>query len=494
MSVWAGLSLGESFAELSVSKAPFEASGAEAPARSRWQTARKSVSAGLQEAIDESARARGGTLVVSSWAAETQIARRLGSSIALVCDLGFETWLEAGLDSVTEAGFDAAAAIPRRSSDGASGWSPVRRDQRIGVGGRVRADGSIATPLDREATQAAAERIRTAGVGSVAVCFLHARKNPALEIEAAEILRAAGLRVVASHETPCAAESAPIGASPGETELERGWLTVLSAFVASSLADEEREIRSAFEPHADLWDVRWILADGRLEKTPSLESAFGLEAGLDLAHPGETIVHFGMERFFIGARDRSVRAGFPWIRALDRQPASPRALSSQPLARLRLDDSWAPSFAFETRGYEPGPVVFGKSLEPTVLDVLAWRGRVQAIDGLPSLSIERAGLRISETLLALDKSRSSSMRRPDIDAIGADLEALFVASLAADLLAAGIDGPMRATGPLAHAIAPLLAARTPKWAPRFDTSSAEWAASTSLLKLAIHSAAQEARA
>jgi N-methylhydantoinase A/oxoprolinase/acetone carboxylase beta subunit len=50
----------------------------------------------------------------------------------------------------------------------------VPRRLRIEVAERVRFDGSIETPLDEVAVQAAAKRFQQLGVAAVAVCFLHA--------------------------------------------------------------------------------------------------------------------------------------------------------------------------------------------------------------------------------------------------------------------------------------------------------------------------------
>ena len=76
----------------------------------------------------------------------------------------------------------------------------VLRRHRIEVAERVRHDGSVETPLDETAVEAAADEFRRQGVEAVAVCFLHAYANPAHEQRAAQILRerAPGLFVSSS--------------------------------------------------------------------------------------------------------------------------------------------------------------------------------------------------------------------------------------------------------------------------------------------------------
>ena len=65
----------------------------------------------------------------------------------------------------------------------------VPRRLRFGVKERMRADGSVMTPLDTTSVERAVEDLASAGVTSVAICFLHAWKNAAHEVAAAEIVR-----------------------------------------------------------------------------------------------------------------------------------------------------------------------------------------------------------------------------------------------------------------------------------------------------------------
>src|SRR6478736_1182505 len=54
----------------------------------------------------------------------------------------------------------------------------VPRALRLGVKERMRADGRIETPLDRESLDAAIAELKRAGVEAVAVCYLHAWHDP----------------------------------------------------------------------------------------------------------------------------------------------------------------------------------------------------------------------------------------------------------------------------------------------------------------------------
>src|SRR5262245_63642670 len=54
----------------------------------------------------------------------------------------------------------------------------VPRARRLGVRERMRFDGTVATALDERSLGQALDQLAAAGVDSVAVCYLHAYRNP----------------------------------------------------------------------------------------------------------------------------------------------------------------------------------------------------------------------------------------------------------------------------------------------------------------------------
>ncbi|MGK7869735.1 hydantoinase/oxoprolinase family protein [Falsiroseomonas sp. E2-1-a20] len=116
----------------------------------------------------------------------------------------------------------------------------VPRNLCLGVVERLRADGSVATPLDEASVLAAAHRLREAGVQAVAVCLLHAYANPAHERRIGAMLAEAlpGVAVSLSSEI-----------SPELREYERLSTTVLNALlvpiVAGYMAKLERRLAEA---------------------------------------------------------------------------------------------------------------------------------------------------------------------------------------------------------------------------------------------------------
>jgi N-methylhydantoinase A len=102
----------------------------------------------------------------------------------------------------------------------------VPRHRRLGVRERIRADGRIETPLDRESLSAAIAELARAEVEAVAVCYLHAWRDDRHERETAEALRAA---------MPSVYVSLSSAVFPQIKEYERVCTTVVNAYVGPAL-------------------------------------------------------------------------------------------------------------------------------------------------------------------------------------------------------------------------------------------------------------------
>jgi N-methylhydantoinase A len=103
----------------------------------------------------------------------------------------------------------------------------VPRRLRFGVKERLRADGRVDEPLDRDSVMAAIERLKAEDVGSVAVCYLHAYRDPRHEVETRDILE---------HEMPGVSVSLSSDVLPQIKEYERVSTTVVNAYVAPLIA------------------------------------------------------------------------------------------------------------------------------------------------------------------------------------------------------------------------------------------------------------------
>ena len=103
----------------------------------------------------------------------------------------------------------------------------VPRALRLGVRERMRADGRIETPLDPHRSTPRSPRCSEAGVEAVAVCYLHAWRDPRHERRRGEALRAA---------MPEAYVSLSSDVLPQIKEFERVSTTVVNAYVGPALS------------------------------------------------------------------------------------------------------------------------------------------------------------------------------------------------------------------------------------------------------------------
>jgi N-methylhydantoinase A len=102
----------------------------------------------------------------------------------------------------------------------------VPRARRLDVTERMRFDGTVATPLSRRSAEAAIRRLADAGVGAVAVCYLHSYRDPRHERETRELL---------ARRLPGAYVSLSSDVLPQIKEYERFGTTVVNAYVGPVL-------------------------------------------------------------------------------------------------------------------------------------------------------------------------------------------------------------------------------------------------------------------
>jgi len=119
----------------------------------------------------------------------------------------------------------------------------VPRALRLGVTERMRADGTIETPLDRTSLATSIEVLKRSGVEAVAVCYLHAYRDPRHERETANALAQA---------MPDAYVSLSCDVFPQIKEFDRVSTTVVNAYVGPALSRyltrlEQRLTEAGFE-------------------------------------------------------------------------------------------------------------------------------------------------------------------------------------------------------------------------------------------------------
>lgn len=289
----------------------------------------------------------------------------------------------------------------------------VRGRNRVGVPGRMGADGDIVEPLDESAVAEASDAlVEENGVESVVVCFLHSYRNPEHERRAAELLRERHPDVSVSLSSDIVREY---------REYERISTSVIDGY-----------IKPIFESYVDeldraLGDVGF---DGSFYITRSGGGAVQSEdaksvpvhtllsgpAGglIGAAHIGEQLGHSNVIAADVGGTSLDVcvvQDGSPTVRhesALD----SLNLPVLMPIYDIRTLGAGGGSIAWvdngllkvgpESAGANPGPICYGRGgTEPTVTDAALRLGYLDPenfLGGELSVSVDEAYRGLEETI------------------------------------------------------------------------------------------------
>ncbi len=434
MSERIGIWLGDSFAEIS-------AMTGEKPAPHfstiRWLHSKKSLAETLRETLSKirtNNSSATGEIHLATSRAEMSVARRQGSEPAALVTSGFESW---------------ARLWPRKASAAPSlrterTWFPTSSDKIFGVEERLLADGTIERALKNEELEVLLAKLELLKTKEIAICFLHADRFPAHEKQAAEFFRGRGFNVIASHELPHASQL---------TEAERIRRTVESAFAETLVHEDLESLRNILrdEKLEDAWSIRFWSTDGLTDSPSAASVRGGVEAAIAKAVPTEFELSyfFGLEEF-LGFQKRPDGSLETYL--LPVQPTCQIGASAWPF----------PSWTAIDRGYEPGPMLFGKSHQLTLLDILFVRDHLKGdIEGFSERVQAKASARILEALFTLGKNLAEPGRRAvDAKDIAEDLESGLVERLSMDLCFR-LSKPSKVfvAGPLASSLIPLLERR-----------------------------------
>src|SRR5262245_11583029 len=186
-------------------------------------TTPKDPSAGALEGLEELLRSAGltfadlGALVHGTTLVTNAIIERNGASLGLLTTRGFQDILEMG----TEQRYDIYDLFLRFPDP------LVPRALRREVDERLDRDGRVVTPIDLDQVRREVAGLASAGVEALAVCFLHAYRNPAHERAVAELVH---------REFPALAVSLSSEVVPELREYERCATTAANAYVQPLMA------------------------------------------------------------------------------------------------------------------------------------------------------------------------------------------------------------------------------------------------------------------
>jgi N-methylhydantoinase A/oxoprolinase/acetone carboxylase beta subunit/N-methylhydantoinase B/oxoprolinase/acetone carboxylase alpha subunit len=165
-------------------------------------TTPRDPSVGALEGLVELLQAAGltladiGDIVHGTTLVTNALIERSGACLGLITTRGFRDILEMGTEQRYDI-YDLFLLFPDPL---------VPRRHRLEVAERMDRDGNVLTPLDAGEVRAVAQRLVADGAEAIAICFLHAYRNPAHEREAAAIVRAAFPDIAVSISSDVVAE------------------------------------------------------------------------------------------------------------------------------------------------------------------------------------------------------------------------------------------------------------------------------------------------
>jgi N-methylhydantoinase A len=149
----------------------------------------------------------------------------------------------------------------------------VSRARRLDVTERMRFDGTVETPLSKTSAEAAIRRLAAAGVGAVAVCYLHSYRDPRHERETRKLL---------ARLLPDAYVSLSSGVLAQIKEYERFCTTVVNAYVGPVLARYLGRLGSRLQKAGYRGDVLIMQSHGGVA---TIADSVRLAAGAVLSGP-----------------------------------------------------------------------------------------------------------------------------------------------------------------------------------------------------------------
>ena len=308
---------------------------------------------------------------------------------------------------ITTAGFEDVLEITRHFRRDVYGLAPdpfpclVERDLRFGVLERVRADGSVETPLGDLAPMIA--RLKAARPEAIAIGLLHAYANPAHELALRDAISAAlpGIPVSLSSEI-----------SPEIREYERLSTTVLNAVLMPVVQNylsrlEARLGEGGFSPRIFLVQSNGGMCSlPRAAAQPARLLLSGPSGGAlaaerlsrRLARPNLVAVDMGGTSFDVSVVQNH-RIGLVTQGEVDRLPVrlpmvEMRTIGAGGGSLASVDASGRLTAGPRSAGARPGPVCYGRGGKlPTVTDANAVLGRLDPdffLGGAMSLDIAAA--------------------------------------------------------------------------------------------------------
>lgn len=327
--------------------------------------------------------------------------------------------VETGL--ITTEGFRDVLAIGREKRSDIYNFSPkkppafVDRKHRIGIGGRLSAEGDELAPLREKDVLEALDRFDDSSVQSVAVCLLHAYRNDDHEQRVREIIeRESDYPVTVSSEV-----------MPEIKEYERMLMTTINAYVNPLVSTYISDLRSRLSEIGIEGELNIMQANGGVVTQDSIDSRC-----LQLVNSGPAAGVLGAKRYAAatdiddiitldmggtsadtcvvrdGEIETTTEGEIDDISLLFPQ-VDVRTVGAGGGSIAWLDDAEVLKVGPKSAGAQPGPACYGRGgTEPTVTDAALYLGYLNPdyfLGGEMSLDVAAAEDALKSLSDALDR-------------------------------------------------------------------------------------------
>jgi N-methylhydantoinase A len=187
---------------------------------------------------------------------------RKGAAVALVTTQGFRDVLEIGRENRYDT-YDLSIELPEPL---------VPRERRFEVAERLDAAGAVLLPFDRADALATARAVAASGAEAIAVCLLHAYRNPAHEQAMREVLAA----VLPGHSICLSSDIVPLSG-----EYERTTTTVANAYVQPIFRRYVTRLAAGLRALGIARELYLVLSDGG-----TVDAGTAVVAPIRLVHSG----------------------------------------------------------------------------------------------------------------------------------------------------------------------------------------------------------------
>lgn len=338
-----------------------------------WYLPRQSLADGIKEFLNDD-ELKSAPLQLGAGFIPSIIQKRAGDAPALLVTLGFENWpfLRQPIASPY------LTVEPKRTPP------LLTHDLVFGVSERTDQKGNILKPLDESEIEFLISKLQFSGVKNVAVCFLHSQKNATHERRVAELLTTAGFNVVCSHTAPHTTN-----------EVARWWRTFIGTYAHPSFTEQLNTANSAIESFGAKFEVT-TQGEDVLQRYFDRENAL-----LQLRESqNQSIFYAGYDNWML-ISDQGINP----IYEFDFGPVylngpSIKNFRFQPLQEIAIGP-WGGLEVTNTHvTLDSGPMLFGRSLRPTVMDVLS----LSLCKEILPAPLTPSDTKLKETLTAMARS------------------------------------------------------------------------------------------